>query len=189
MTEQQAYFEFLKSRSRLGLLYRRHLLYPRISRRLRGMTLDVGCGIGDMLTYRPDTKGVDINPHVVEYCRASGLPVSHMQADRIPHGDQEFGSVLVDNVLEHVLDPEPLLREVHRVLVPGGRLVVGVPGSRGWASDPDHKVYYDASSLRATIEGGRFTWVETFFTPLWGSARLERIVKRYCVYGVFERRD
>ena len=52
------YFNYLKGRTRLGAWYRAHVLYPKLTRRLFGRTLDVGCGIGDMLSYRTDTVGV-----------------------------------------------------------------------------------------------------------------------------------
>ena len=59
----------------LGYLYRAFWLYPRISRVLQGRLIDVGCGIGDMLKFRPDTVGVDINPHVVNWGRRLGRNV------------------------------------------------------------------------------------------------------------------
>jgi SAM-dependent methyltransferase len=142
-----------------------------------------------MLAYRPGTLGVDINPHTIEYCRSLGLPASQMAVDHVPHADQAFDSVLLDNVLEHIADPRMILSEVHRVLRPGGRLVVGVPGRKGWDSDSDHKVFYDETTLRATIEGKGFAWEESFFTPLWESEWLGRVVRPYCVYGVFGRRE
>jgi SAM-dependent methyltransferase len=72
-----------------------------------------------------------------------------MTPDVLPFADASFDSVLLDNVLEHIEAPTLLLGEVRRVLVPGGRFLVGVPGQRGWESDPDHKVMYDeASSVR-----------------------------------------
>ena len=141
--EHAEYFEYLRTRSALGAMYRRCFLYPRICRRLAGRAIDVGCGIGDMLAYRRQTEGVDVNPHTVAYCRSIGLNAVHMEIDRLPHGADSFDSALLDNVLEHLADPRPLLLEIHRVLRPGGRFVVGVPGRKGWDSDDDHKVYYN----------------------------------------------
>jgi ubiquinone/menaquinone biosynthesis C-methylase UbiE len=58
----QVYFEYLMRRSFLGDLYRRYVLYPRLNLHLNGKVLDVGCGIGDMLSYRKNTVGLDVNP-------------------------------------------------------------------------------------------------------------------------------
>jgi SAM-dependent methyltransferase len=187
MTEHDQYFEYLMHRSRLGELYRKYWLYPRISGRLTGTTLDIGCGIGDMLAFRPGTVGVDVNQRTVEYCCQRGLDAHLMQPDVLPFADSTFDSVLLDNVLEHIAEPAPLLDEVRRVLRQGGRLLVGVPGIRGWNSDSDHKVYYDEQTLRSRIETSGFGHLETFHTPLWGSAWLAKKLRQYCVYGLFRR--
>ena len=180
------YFRYLRGRSRVGALYRQWWLYPRVAKRLRGRCLDVGCGIGDMLAYRGcETVGVDINQSNVAYCRTRGLSAQVMDVDRLPFGECEFDSVLMDNVLEHIPGPAPLLAEANRVLRRQGRLLVGVPGRRGWASDPDHKVFYDENSLRECVSASGFTLTECFHTPLWRSSFLDRHVRQYCVYGLF----
>ena len=187
MADHDEYFEYLKSRSQLGAVYRRYWLYPKLTRRLAGRTLDIGCGIGDMLMHRNNTVGVDINPHTVAFCNASGASAMLMQPDELPFANGEFDSVLMDNVLEHIPRPQRLLGEVRRVLQPGGRVLVGVPGTRGWASDPDHKVFYDEAALGACMAAAGFNSVENFYTPLWRSAWLDRTLRQYCLYGVFNR--
>jgi len=103
-------------RSRLSGVYRRYFLYPRICHRLHGRTVDVGCGIGDFLQFRPNTIGVDINAHTVAYCKARGLDARLMEPDVLPFEDASFDSALMDNVLEHIAEPAALLRELRRVL-------------------------------------------------------------------------
>jgi SAM-dependent methyltransferase len=187
MADHDAYFDYLKRRSRVGGLYRHYWLYPRLARRLRGRALDVGCGIGDMLLHRPETIGVDVNPRTVEFCRLRGAQANLMQPDDLPFEAGSFDSVLMDNVLEHIALPEPLLREVHRVLRPGGDLLIGVPGHRGWDSDADHKVFYDEASLLACVQPMGFRHAETFHAPLWRSAWFDHHLRQYCVYGLFIR--
>jgi SAM-dependent methyltransferase len=186
-SEHDQYFEYLMTRSRLGHLYRQHVLYPRLTKRLRGRTADIGCGIGDMLAFRANSVGVDINPHTVEFCRKRGLDAHVMAPDVLPFDDASLDSVLLDNVLEHVAEPQRLLEQIHRVLRPRGRLLVGVPGERGFASDPDHKVRYDEETLVARIAQHGFACAELFWMPLWRSAWLSRHTRQYCVYGVFDR--
>jgi SAM-dependent methyltransferase len=185
--EHDQYFEYLMGRSRLGHAYRRHVLYPRLVKRLRGRLLDVGCGIGDMLAFRPNSVGVDINDRTVAHCRELGLQAHVMLPDRLPFATTIFDSVLLDNVLEHIADPVPLLSEVKRVLRPGGRLLIGVPGVRGWESDSDHKVFYDETSLAACAADCGFTMVEVFHMPIFKSRWLSRHMRQYCIYGVFHR--
>ncbi len=183
------YFEYLQRRSRLGAIYRKYLLYPRLSRRLDGRTLDLGCGIGDMLAYRRNTVGVDINPHTVAFCNARGTQAYLMTPDTLPFNVMEFSSVLMDNVLEHLAEPVPLLTEVRRVLSAKGRLLIGVPGIKGFNSDSDHKIRYDNRSLLNLVEPLGFRHLETFHTPLFQSDWLDRNIRQYCIYACFERDD
>lgn len=186
MTDHAAYFDYLRQRGRLGWLYRRYWLYPALCRRLRGRVLDVGCGIGDLLRYRHDTVGVDINPLTVAWCARQGLDARLMTEDELPFGEAEFEGVVLDNVLEHLRHPAPLLREVHRVLRGEGVFLVGVPGRRGYAMDSDHKVFYDEADLRRAVADAGFLPVEVMHMPL-KSAWLDMRMPQYCLYGVFRR--
>jgi SAM-dependent methyltransferase len=184
--DHDVYFDYLRGRSLLALAYRRLYLYPRLCRHLHGRALDVGCGIGDMLAFRPDTVGVDINPRLVAWCISRGLDAKPMDSDSLPFGAASFDSAIMDNVLEHIAHPDTLLREIHRVLVSGGRLLVGVPGEHAFSLDPDHKVYYDEEALRRTMSGAGFERVALLYAPF-HSEWLNRHMSQYCLYGVFRR--
>jgi ubiquinone/menaquinone biosynthesis C-methylase UbiE len=69
-----------------------------------------------MLKYHLGTVGVDINPVTVNFCQESGLHAVLMEKDRLPFSDEVFDSIILDNVLEHIEKPFPLLREINRVL-------------------------------------------------------------------------
>lgn len=186
MTDHAAYFAYLRQRGRLGWLYRRYWLYPRLCRQMSGRVLDVGCGIGDLLRYRANTVGVDINPLTVEWCRHEGLDARLMEEDRLPFADGEFDGVMLDNVLEHISHPGPLLGEIHRVTRRGGTLLIGVPGHKGYALDPDHKVFYDEAGLRQAATAAGFHPVKMMHMPV-KSVWLDARIPQYCLYGVFER--
>lgn len=189
MTSNDEYFQYLRRRSLLGVIYRKYWLYPQLSRRLNGRTLDLGCGIGDMLAFRSNTVGVDINPYTVAFCKARGTEAYLMASDSLPFNASEFSSVLMDNVLEHLVEPVPLLTEVKRVLSARGRLLIGVPGLKGFNSDPDHKIQYDNSALVKLVKSLGFSHLETFHTPLFQSNWLDRHVRQYCIYASFELDD
>lgn len=98
--------------------------------------LDVGCGAGLLLDRlagaHPSTyAGVDAAPaHPT-----SGW--SYRSADftrGLPAADGEFQLVVAGEVIEHVPDPDALLAEVHRVLAPGGTLVISTPNLVCWAN-------------------------------------------------------
>ncbi len=185
MNKHTEYYQYLASRSRIGHLYRKYWLYPRLCSRLRGLTLDIGCGIGDMLDFKPDTIGTDINEHNIRHCIERGLNAKVMALNVLPFANGEFDSVLLDNVIEHISDPIPLLNEVGRVLKNHGVVLVGVPGIRGWKCDPDHKIEYNENRLIERMQLAGFIHVESFFTPLWRSEWLSRNIRQYCIYGLF----
>jgi SAM-dependent methyltransferase len=184
MTEYQTYFEYLKNRGRLGLLYRRFWLYPALTRRLNGKTLDVGCGLGDFLRFSPNSVGADINPVNVSWCRSQGLDVHLIDNGKLPFQAESFDSVVLDNVIEHITQPESLLLEIKRVIKTGGSLLIGVPGIRGYASDPDHKVYYDQDKLCQLLESFGFQKQEVFYMPL-RFLNLGKYMRQHCLYGKF----
>lgn len=186
MVSQEEYFRYLVKRSFLGGIYRRNFLYPILSKYLRGRTIDIGCGIGDMLAFRPNTVGVDINSFNVTHCQARGGNAFLMEPDFIPFEHATFDSALLDNVLEHIIDPKPLLGEVFRVLRSNGRFVVGVPGVRGFSSDPDHKRFYDEEALISSLKEANFSFVDMIHMPF-KSRLLDQRMRQYCLYGVFQR--
>jgi hypothetical protein len=61
---------------------------------LKGKALDVGCGMGDFIKFRPNTEGVDINNFLVDYCRSKGFKVYLINDDVMPVHSAEFNSVL-----------------------------------------------------------------------------------------------
>lgn len=186
MTDFDAYFESLQQRKRAGLWYRNLWLYPRICRYLHGRVVDIGCGIGDMVRFRRDTIGVDVNPKAVAFCLSQGLKVELMQPDQLPFPDAAFDGAVLDNVLEHLEEPTALLAETRRVLVPGGTLIAGVPGRRGFASDWDHKHHYPEAELVRCLQAAGFGLLYVFHQPF-RSGFLDRHFRYYAIYGVFRR--
>ena len=181
------YHTYLKNRTYKSFIYRNFILYPRISSLLPGLTLDIGCGIGDFISYHPNSIGVDIDIHNVNYCISRGLQSLQLTSDVLPFSSSYFDSIVMDNVLEHIAEPEALLKEIERVLSPKGILIIGVPGRRGYSIDPDHKVFYDKLILTKTLDKAGFLKKKIiglpFSLPLltWSS-------KTYCMYGIFSRK-
>ncbi len=186
MTDYDEYFLSLRRRKQAGLWYRNLWLYPRMCAHLSGNVVDVGCGIGDMVRYRPHTTGVDVNPKAVAFCKHEGLDARLMKPDRLPFPDGEFDGAILDNVLEHLEEPMPLLAEVQRVLRARGNFVVGVPGIRGFASDPDHKKHYPEGELIQCLGSAGFRLLSVFHQPF-RSGFLDRHFRYYAIYGVFRR--
>ncbi len=149
--------------------------------------MDAGCGVGDFVSYYRNAVGIDVNPYNVDFCRGLALDVHLIREDVFPFDEGTFDGVVMDNVLEHLIDPFPTLSEVRRILRKPGVFVVGVPGRRGYALDADHKVYYDQTSLVALLEGVGFKQKRLLYMPF-PPSRLGHVMGQWCLYGVFTYR-
>lgn len=109
-------------------------LVDRIAAGGPGLTLEWGCGWGQVSKLLID-RGVRVKAFDYrEHADAPGkAPLQRdptvefsfsPEAVALPYEDQTFDTVLSCGVLEHVVDPEGSLDELHRVLKPGGRLYV-----------------------------------------------------------------
>jgi SAM-dependent methyltransferase len=182
------YHEFLKKRSLKSHFYRNYWLYPFLCKHLSGKTLDIGPGLGDFVKFRKNTIGVDINPDNVGFCREErGLDVRLMDIDILPFKDDEFDSINLDNVLEHLEDPSLLLSEIDRVLKKGGTFLIGVPGIHGFNSAPDHEIYYSKNDLTDLITKRGYVKKNLYCMPFKCDWLFETRLSQYCYYGVYTK--
>lgn len=93
--------------------------------------LDIGCGSGLALSLADErdarTSGIDISAPLLAVARRR-VPDADLREgglDVLPFADASFDAVLAVNALQFAADPAGALREVHRVLHPGGRLAIG----------------------------------------------------------------
>ncbi len=107
----------------------------------RGTVADLGCGPGVMLSEvllsRPAWLGygVDISPAAVNYAQrlaaqkgvAARADIREGDVARLPFADESMDVVVASEVLEHVPDLSGSLREIARVLRPGGRAAITLP--------------------------------------------------------------
>ena len=106
-----------------------------VLRRLDGRKrlLDVGCGNGSFLDAMRrqtgcDVRGLDLSPAAVEQAkRLYGLDIFPGTITQAPLTDASFDVVTAWWYLEHVPDPRESIKEMARLLKPGGLCVIGVP--------------------------------------------------------------
>jgi ubiquinone/menaquinone biosynthesis C-methylase UbiE len=143
--------------------------------------LDVGSGAGQILGHllkrtHPDTNLVafDLSHQMLKRAQSrlrSERP-SYIAGDltQLPFADSSFDCVTCGWVIEHLPDPRPGLKELSRVLQPGGKLLLlatedtlpGMVVSRAWKCRT-----YNRRELRAACEEVGLPWRSQFwFTPI-----------------------
>jgi SAM-dependent methyltransferase len=188
----QDYFQYLNRISFRGRLYKRIISSPILflcARAFGPRLVEVGSGTGAGVlgAFPSSVVGFEINPFAVEYSRRVGLRASLIEEGGLfPAADGSFDACVLDNVLEHIANPQKVLDECWRITGPRGGLVIAVPGSGGFAGDPDHKVFYGEEQLRALDR--RWTLRKLFSIPaLFRNRRLSRSVRQYCLVGVYTK--
>lgn len=98
--------------------------------------LDVGCNGGTcgipLLQKGCFVKGIDIVEELVEKAKKRGIYAELGEAEDLSrYKEGEFDAVLCTEVLEHLYDPLPAVKEAYRVLKPGGKYIITVPAPTG----------------------------------------------------------
>uniref|UniRef100_UPI001F3C1094 class I SAM-dependent methyltransferase n=1 Tax=Falsiroseomonas oryziterrae TaxID=2911368 RepID=UPI001F3C1094 len=125
-----------------------------------GPLLDAGCGTGGLLRVLAQAwpargaVGLDFMPSAaLRAARKSGRPVTAGDTNRLPFPDASFGAAISIDVICHAgVDPAQALSELHRVLRPGGTLVLNLPAYEWLRSAHDVRVH---NARRFTATGAR----------------------------------
>jgi SAM-dependent methyltransferase len=141
---------------------------PTNSASRRSRLLDIGCGDGSFLEacrQLPWVRvGLDMSLDALRAAKErGGLGVLQAGVEALPFADESFAVITLFHVFEHLGFPHPCLREAHRVLEPGGWLIIQVPNTaslerqwfgRNWAGFevPRHLINYSDKSLGAFLE-------------------------------------
>ena len=117
-------------------------LRPGSSRRV----LDVGCGSKK----KPGAVGLAISADT------DADIVHDLDVFPYPIEDASFDEVVMQDVLEHVRDPIRVAGELHRILVPGGRLQLRTPHFSSVLAygDPTHHHYFSTLAIRYLASPG-----------------------------------
>lgn len=123
--------------------------------------LDVGCGDGALSVafHRGGAAavfGCDADPRMIARARersaGSGARIDYLlaRAEQLPFADDSFDVVAIVTVLCFVADPQAALREIARVLKPGGHAVIGDLGKWSWwAASRRIRSWFGAQMWRA----------------------------------------
>lgn len=134
-----------------------------------GRILDVGCGLGWFLSAVNDSwekYGVEVSECAAVEAGTEGTIYSGWFEDtHFPDG--YFNVVILHHVIEHMVDPKLTLDKIHRLLVPGGHLVLGTPDfdspvARRFGEryrllyDPTHSSFFSRDSMHKLLSDTGF---------------------------------
>lgn len=149
----------------------RHLPSPADGARL----LDIGCGNGAFvrraLSLGYAAEGLEFDAQAVAAAVAQGLPVREGALPDTGLPDASYDVVTLSQVIEHLHDPMASLREIHRLLKPGGFFWLATPnmdapGHSLFGADwrglepPRHLVLFSAKAMAMALESTGFKDIE-----------------------------
>ena len=144
--------------------------------------LEVGCGDAsftkNLAEFSPRVTAIDISMDQIELNARAHPEIDFLQhdvAERFPFDDEAFDVIWCSEVLEHLFDPGFALREMHRVMAPGGKLLVTVPyhgvfkdvlialcrWDEHFAPGNPHIRFFTVNTLKQLTEAAGFREVET----------------------------
>ncbi|MBI4589249.1 MAG: class I SAM-dependent methyltransferase [Candidatus Rokubacteria bacterium] len=171
---------------RRALIWGRRIERVEALRSPPGRLLDIGCGRGAFLHVARErgweVSGTEISPYAAKAAGAARFPVVEGEVWEAGFPAGAFDVVTCWHVIEHAADPRRILQEIHRVLKPGGWLVLATPNledhifraayvlARRHAPplyEPDerelHLFHFSGRTLRALVASARFEVVEVGF--------------------------
>jgi SAM-dependent methyltransferase len=139
-------------------------------RRGAGRLLDIGCNEGRGLRlYRHNgfiAEGLELNEPAAAVARSQGFTVHTQTLDDFQPVDT-YDVAVLSNVLEHASDPIDMLRNVKRILKPGGQVWISCPNNRSWLRSafgkywinwhvPFHLFHLSAQGVRTVLHDAGF---------------------------------
>lgn len=164
-----------------GLLEEYFDLVQRYANVRRGKLCDVGCGPGGLLKIARErgweATGVEISSWAVQEGRKAGLDIYQGSLLDARFSADSFDAVSMFDVLEHLASPREYLQEIHRILKPGGLLLIETPNVDGffvryvYRQNADlvkpraHICLYGPTSARLLLEPFGFSTVKIMSFP------------------------
>lgn len=134
--------------------------------------LEVGCGNGRTLVVLRSlgwqVEGVDVDPVALQYASSQGLETRCGHLLDLRYEADTFDVIMMHHVIEHLHEPITFLQECHRILKPGGRLLMitpnvdglghGIFGANWYPLDPPRHLYlYSRKSMTDLLLRSKFT--------------------------------
>ena len=160
---QQRFNDELKSDNRRwlfspGVVGGQRVTLPLIEKYAHGKVIDIGCG---EMPYRDVVlgRGLQYDSIDVERRHPDVRFIGDIENMDVL-GNESYDTVLCLQVLEHVAHPFKVVREIHRILRPGGTLILSVPHLSRLHEEPRDFFRYTKHALRSMFEESGYEVVE-----------------------------
>lgn len=139
--------------------------------RWMGRTLDNGCGVGTLHEYLPQAApsivGLDLSGGMLMKAARFASQLVQGDSQRLPFADAGFDLVMARSLLHHLPQPLDGVREMHRVLKPGGQIILADTNKSLLSSLPRRIAYRrdNFSESHANLELKEYLgWLQSCFT-------------------------
>jgi len=135
--------------------------------------LDNGCGTGHLIERLGDAQviGLDLSGGMLRQARKRSSLLVQGDSQRLPLADAQFDLVIARSLLHHLPDPRRGIAEMHRVLKPGGQIVMA-DTNRSMLNTLPRKLAYRSTHFSEGHQNldrsAYLTWLQHYF-------RLERV--------------
>ncbi len=201
-TFYQAYFrqaQAAASKHRTHIAWAWRYFFRHAIPRGGGRLLDIGCATGAFLMAAKNRgwnpQGLDVSPAAVQVARdVVGVDVGVGTLESFAFPGATFDAVTAWEVLEHLPDPRSFLKEINRVLRPGGVVALSTPNWRSpWERrtkddnrrPPYHLTYWSAGPIARLLLDSGFTDVMTREKPIAWSEEVGRLKWFYLPIAIF----
>ena len=170
-------------------------LYLREIQRYRGVTggrlLEVGCGAGNFLLEAEsagfEVTGVEYSPAACAKARKRIRGSIHCgEVENQDLAEEQFDVCVLSDAIERVRDPIRFLKTIHKLLKPGGAIVLTTCSLDSWSAKvlqqdwmefkPEHLVYFDSRTMQTTLLRAGFH--EIIVQPEWKFLSFEYVARR-----------
>jgi glycosyltransferase involved in cell wall biosynthesis/2-polyprenyl-3-methyl-5-hydroxy-6-metoxy-1,4-benzoquinol methylase len=159
----------------------------------KGRLLEVGCGEGDFLVLAEaagwQVTGVEFSSDAGRKARQrlknGEVSIGELQDTKFPA--EQFDLCVLSDVIEHVRSPQDFLREIHRLLKPGGALFIATPSIDSWSArflrqkwmefKTEHLTYFDRQTIQTALFKSGFR--DVIVQPGWKILNFDYIKKHF----------
>ena len=159
-----------------------------------GRVLEVGCGLGHLLTWLTDDYevfGGDINEYAIEEAKKNvpeGIFNLLDAEDLLIFPDKHFNILIAKHVVEHLKNPSIAIAEMSRVLAPGGLLIMACPNmdspmrerkKENWVGyqDPTHISLLAPAEWLDILHKNNLNEIKVFSDGFWDPPYVSRVPK------------